>query len=382
MALQTPKSLPLTIINPNAFTTLGEIKARFLKDSILETIGSNMFEIVSGLTNVVNAVAPKVGTIIGNIAQEIYKQNGLFEDNLAYFRFRINPNKLSVSNKKILSTKYTGSGYDIDTRGNELIQYKYTGTSGSLVPYNFFDSVGIPMLKQLFEVLNIGASIAGASERFPELSSNPKLSEAYLKFLLFDLFWRYNNDDLLVFWEDNCYVGKLNSFNFNLDANNPYQIIWDFDLQVYPDFVYNVYTGWISEADFSNIKNTFNRGVPTNNVTFSSDIAGQSQNEDLVTWFSTLGQYPYNKDKIQFFKNMSLNLSTDISSITPINMAKYYKAIKNIDIFEENSSFNLRTNIINIATQESINNNNNNQEITNDEFTTEKEFQFEIPEGQ
>lgn len=354
------KSQALTVINPQAFGSLAEIKARFLKESITDTISANLQTLTNALGRGVNSVAPRVGTLINKIAGEVLKKSNISDDDLNYFKFRINPVKLQVPKKKISDIKYTGAGYDMDIRGQELIMYSYQASTGSLVPDNLLDKIGLDSLNELFSILNVSQELFERNiYKFPEITRNPKLSDAYIKFKLFKLFWEKNDDDLLIFWEDDCYLGKFLNFNFTVDGLNPYQILYTFDFAVYPEFEYNLYTGWISESDFEKIQNRFTRYTGFNENKLIDAIKSQSlsiaeKEAGVITsdtrsdteesdngWFASLGEYPYNRNKVQFLKNLSLGFSTDLGRITPKQMADWYKANKDIDIFDDNISFRL-----------------------------------------
>lgn len=393
MALsQHPKIQLLTMVNPNSFDSLADIRTKFLKDSVVDTVSAMIQSVVTNIGRGVNTTAPTVGSLINKIAGEVLKQSGIGDDNMDYFKFRINPNKLSVPKKKIVDIKYTGDGYDIDVRGQELIMYSYQASTGSMMPDNMLDKVGLPLLNQLFSILNLGQELTGQNIfKFPEITRNPKLSDAYIKFKLFELFWEKNDDDLLIFWEDDCYLGKFINFNYTVDGLDPYQIKYNFDFAVYPDFKYNLYTGWITENSFSAIKNNSNKYQGVNEDNLISNLKKQAlseieietgtlntsltnKQESDIEWFSSLGAYPYNKNKTQFLKNISLGFSTDLRRITPKELANWYKANRNIDIFEDNISFNLQKNREKVFTQTT---GNNQAQIDSEEIKKEIEFKSE-----
>jgi len=356
-------SQSLTIINPVAFDSLSDIRATLLKDSITDTVVSNIRNIVDVIGRGINSsIEERVGSIVSKVAGEILKQSSIGEDSLDYFKFRINPNKLSVPKKKMVDNKYTGDGFDLDTRGQEMIPYSYKASTGSLVPDNLLEGACLPYLNELFSVLNLGQELSGTNlQRFPQLTANPKLSGAYIKFKLFEQFWEQNNDDLLIFWEDDCYLGKFMNFSYEVDGFNPYQIMYTFDFMVYPDFKYNLLTGYITENSFATIKKTFNRfyGIQEGSLEEKirsgalktapnlTNLAGnatkltdsQQADED---WFASLGAYPYNRNKTSLLKNLSRDHQTELQNITPRQMADWYKENNGIDIFEDSISFNLR----------------------------------------
>jgi hypothetical protein len=371
--IKNMNSQALTIVNPQAFTSLADIKKRLLKDAITDTVVNNVRGIIENIGRGINSqIEEKVGTLISKIAGDILKRDSIDEITMDYFRFRINPNKLSVPKKKIADIKYTGAGWDIDIRGQELIMYSYKGSTGSLVPDNILNGVTLPYLNELFSIMNLGQELTGNYfYRFPQLTSNPKLSSAYIVFKLFELFWEQNNDDLLIFWEDECYLGKFLNFTYEIDGMNPYQIMYSFDFAVYPEFKYNLVTGDITESDFISIQKRFNRfsGIEDNSIyskikdkALSKSVIkpitiGNSELTDKeqadTNWFSSLGAFPYGKDKLKLIQNTSLNYSATLSRITPRQMADWLKANSNIDIFEDNISFNLKKSITTQSATES-----------------------------
>ena len=135
-----------------------------------------------------------------------------------------------------------------------------------------------------------------------------------------------------------------------MKATEPYQIFWNFEVKVYPDFRYNVYTGWLEDSDFLTIQQVFNKKfLPTQSFEGldrpTSNKSATEQNildQEIINWFSGLGSYPYNKDKIPFLNNQSGNLNINVSKITPRRLANWYKANQEIDIFEDNIAFNLK----------------------------------------
>ena len=346
---------PLTIIDPRAFNSLDDIKKKIILDSVTDRVSGMFTDILGNITSSINLSNPGVGSIISNIVGDVLQQFGITQDSLSYYRFWINPQKFDLAKQKMISWKYTGAGFEGDTRGEEMQQASYSGTTGSLVPKEFWLAKSLPLWNELASILNLTQD----QIRLPEITNNPKLSAKYLKFILFDEFWKHNNNDLLVIWEDNCYVGKFKSYKFNQQETHPYEIFWNFNLSVYPDFTYNIFTGWITNSEFARIKSTFNQGLasqaqaPGGGLDFMGinlpSLKTDSQIQEDQDWFYTLGQFPYNKDKMLFFSTQVRDFKLGINNLTPVQFDELYKVNQDIDIYEETSTFNLQSKIKDIA---------------------------------
>lgn len=358
--LNNTQSEYFSIIDPLAFEKFSDLKSQIGNDAITNTISSTIFEVISKSisSTVLTTNFGNIMSTVSQISSMILQQNGISQDTLSFFKFRINPQKVRVSRRKIIDEKYTGAGWDLDTINEEMIQYSFEGTTGSLVPYNLSNTIIEPLLRTILSNYGGNGVIGNVLDdvtNIPLLNRNPKLSASYIKFLNFQHFWKNNNNDLLFIWEDNCYVGKFVDFSFNLTEKEPYQILWSFSIKVYPDFNYNMYTGWLDEEKYSLIQNTFNKRfkpIKTNNSidpltesykprTDGNESQLTSLEQDAIQWFSDLGKLLYNKNLNEYETKQFKKLNTNITKITPRDLGELYKLNSNIDLFEDSISFNL-----------------------------------------
>lgn len=378
-----------SIINPIAYENFSDLENQVLLNSIKDTIGSTIADTFNTLVgaDIFDTSKGNIGTIIGNITSNILQQNNISEDTFNFYKFRINPQKLKISRRKIIDEKLVGSGWDLDTVNEEMISIGYEGTTGSLVPYNFFNKTVEPLLKSLLSEYGGKGIIGQIYDNYvdiPVLNRNPKLSASYIKFLNFEQFWQKNNNDLLFIWEDNCYIGKFTDFSYNLSEREPYQIFWSFNIKVYPDFKYNLYTGWIDNEKYKEIQQVFNKrflgtehivNQDLNDINLISRTPIGFENvltldeENTVNWFEGLGKTLYNKNGALFLENSNLNKSYNLNDITPKILAEWYKKNSKIDLFEDSISFNMKRNTVINESDTTINESNNFTPVINSKET-------------
>lgn len=307
---------PLTIINPKAFDSFYDINNKILLDNAKSIVGGTIntaLDVLQSTSN--NSLVNPINKLLlqglsNELIKSIFEVNNLNEDSLDYFRFRINPNRLSKRRKKITTQKYTGNGWDVDTRGEEMIVYSYSGNSGSLV--------AVEVYQKLMSILNGYLKKSGIFDSFlgnivDYFIYNPKLSSAYIKMVMFDKFWKSNNDDLLIVWEDNTYLGKFQSFEWNQDAMNPYLINYNFDFVVYPQFNYNTNTGWIEIDDDKRIRRRFKSIITTPIKNSSITLTPKKYTAD----------YTITENDI-IFDVVYSNIVQEVER--RVNMAKFYNA--------------------------------------------------------
>lgn len=345
------RTIPLTIVDlARANDDINNFKNKVIYNSVKSDVVGTIVDIFGKMTNNAKIGSTGAGNVlnyINQIASGIMAESNITEDSLSYYRFRINPQKMNVPKQKIQTRKYTGGGWNIDTFGHEPIVYSYSGTTGSMVPKNFWNTTVQGLVRNITSQLGL-SPLVNAVDQFiniPELSENPKLSDTYLKFLLFDKFWQMSNNALLIIFEDNAYVGKFNNFKYNMQEKEPYQIFYDFDFVVYPDFQYNLYTGWISQNDFDQIKKVFLRSSSqyfnANNFVIPDKNTTTTDEQDL--WYATVGAYPYNKDKREYLSKKFNNIkSTNFLNLTPRDLSNLFKENTYIDIFEDSIDPNLK----------------------------------------
>lgn len=364
------KTIPLTILSLNRIQAsaldINYIKQKYIIDSVKsDTVGTVVSIIGDSISNL-GIGSTDYGNVFNyatQIASTIFAQDNITNDSLDCYKFRINPQKLTVANSKMMTNKYTGGGWESDTIGQNLITYSYSTTTGSLVPFSKYRAIeGITrslISKLASSAGTISMTILDRFLQLPELSANPRLSSAYIKFLLFDYFWKNNNGPLLIMWEDNAYIGKVSNFKFTLTDKEPYQILYDFDLIVFPGFVYNLYSGYLTQESYDQIKRVFLRSSSKQfGINVISDIDDEVKQKQLTSeqtakameedlWYSTLGAYDKNKANYysKLFKVNNYPEVIDYYNLTPRDLSILFKNNDKIDIFEDSIDPNLKPNL-------------------------------------
>lgn len=336
----TTKTTTMMVVNPDSFGTLSEVLSSVVFEAVLsELLGNlqNTFEEATGMP--IDWGMSLLSEPVRELANTILGRHGIKEDKLSYYRFRINPIRTQEGYKKIIDSKLTGGGFDLDTRGAEMIQKRFQCTTGSLIP-----------VEVVSLITDLAIKIPVVSDAGDLLRRNPKLSGSYIKFTAFKHFWQLHNDDLLFLFEDDAYLGRLTSLDIDEDSLRPYEITFSFDLQIYPGKFFNLYTGYINEDFFQSFKATrnleetdssiFNREdttLPTGEITPKE----QSLLNDYSSG-STAGLKPKNNEKAKSTTKKILKL-TD-----PLQLSRYLKDINksDIDIFEDVTTFNVFTSSI------------------------------------
>lgn len=331
----------MTIVYPDAFSSLMDLQMRILFDDIQESILGNLQMMVESiLPGTFDWFNSEVVSPLQNLASYILGVNGFSQDKLYYYRFRINPVKIGTDRRKILDSKLTGGSWDIDTRGEEMITKRFNLTTGSLMPEiakseNIVNGV-------LNRIQGLTGDIISLERLKDAIISSPKLSIAYIKLKAFEKFWEVNNDDVFVIFEDNAYVGKFTNVSIQEDGETPYIYNYNFDLIVYPQKNFNIYTGNVSEALFQSFKNTRNI-VPTDLLDETTDIKPDgiitSQQQAALDNALRLG---INKPKDTPSINGLLDM-TGGNLVDPFRLSTLLKDRGNtdIDILEDTITFNL-----------------------------------------
>jgi len=348
----------------------------FKENQISKTILLNSVKTqISGLVRKVLRYDPS--GLSGTIAGAILDRYNINEDTLDFYQFRINPRDLDVTKAKIRADRLTGGGYQMDTRGERLITYRFSGTTGSLMP-EFLSQYDVTQvfelgLRQLLLQQNDDPKIAAIRQAqllsrispdggtlinslIPDITDilyNPMFSATYVKFLLFDKFWSFNNDHLVFVWEDNMYIGKFGNFHWKITATEPYQIFYDFDLTVYPEFVYNLTVGSVDAFDIEQITKMFLRETYVKEfdavlVAEGTDSGGGNDEQEIDAqkeFFRKMGRWTFDKDKW----NYRIVRQRNRQYITPKDIAKAYSIPSIIDMYEEVSDINLDMNTISTA---------------------------------
>ena len=163
---------------------------------------------------------------------------GVFVETDQFFRFRINPQTLSVRKAKIVSSTYTKLGYMYSRHGNDMTKLSYRGTTG------WFHPPGIPpgVLLAADFVSSDGPIIEDVGRYLDEvarlvLSGQIDLTQSpvWRKFRRFEAFWDRIEDEMALYYDQRLFRGELISFNYAEDANDPLQIIYDFEFHAHTD---------------------------------------------------------------------------------------------------------------------------------------------------
>lgn len=163
---------------------------------------------------------------------------GIFEETDQFFRFRINPQNLTVRKAKVLSSTFTKQGYTYSHHGNDMTKLAYRGTTGYFRPPN---------------PLEVGAEIAKVVPGFPvDVESAAQLrdevarlilsgqiditqSPVWQKFRRFESFWDRVQTEMAIYFDQRLFRGQLINFNYTEAANDPLQINYDFEFHAHTD---------------------------------------------------------------------------------------------------------------------------------------------------
>jgi hypothetical protein len=149
----------------------------------------------------VNSIGGAINAVSTTLAGQLFTP-----PTLNYFRFRINPSKLSVVNSKMMNiTEYGHDKWDIESWGNRLALYTYNANTGSLVPDPDLIASGI---------------------------TDIRLSKAWRKMEEFKKFYVLKSKKILILFEEEMVEGIFQKFDFVRDADNPWSIKYNFTIQV------------------------------------------------------------------------------------------------------------------------------------------------------
>lgn len=126
------------------------------------------------------------------------------------FRFRINPDRLSIRHDKNEKYVLTKAGYERQYWGNGLTVFQYSGNSGVFRPET---------------------TVQDFLSRFPNGSFDIRLTTAWLRFREFEDFYRKTGSTNIFMYYDayeHEWEGSLGQFNFERTANMPFHITYSF----------------------------------------------------------------------------------------------------------------------------------------------------------
>ncbi len=163
---------------------------------------------------------------------------GVFVETDQFFRFRINPQRLTVRKSKLLSSTYTKSGYTYSHHGNDMTKLSYSGTTGWFHPPNIAETA--------FEIAKVvpgfPVKINDAEKLRDEISRlllsgqiDVTQSPVWQKFRRFEVFWDRVQTEMALYFDQRLFRGQLISFNYNEDATDPLQIKYDFEFHAHTD---------------------------------------------------------------------------------------------------------------------------------------------------
>lgn len=222
------RSVTMTIINPWAWTT-GAAALAGVAVAVAARAAIYAAEEINNLAKLngggVHGDTTSIGPYQVTTAEAL--QQGLDTAHIAmvdqwlasdmhkYYTFRVNPSKLDKSFSKIRDNRLTGGGFAQTTYGNNLVPYAYQGSTGSMLP---------------------------------AVSRMPQLSPAWHYLALFEKFFLEQDRDLIFVLDDEAIVGRLDSFSYGLDADNPWKINYRFQGTMYPDSKFSLLNGYVGAA--------------------------------------------------------------------------------------------------------------------------------------
>jgi hypothetical protein len=146
------------------------------------------------------------------IFQELFDQTQTGRDRRR-FKFSLNPNKLSVTAKKLENYILTKFGYERQYWTNGLFVFSYDGRTNVFKP---------------------ATNLSGAQ---PTESFSIKDTAAYRKFMEFNNFYAEvgeRNLEMTYWGYDVTFIGSLDDFSFTYDAERPFHIDYRFKFTAIP----------------------------------------------------------------------------------------------------------------------------------------------------
>ena len=214
------RSLTMTIINPFAFTFAAEAAAALYIQTTMRAAHTLATALIAetGSADWDQAALKQAILSLADSLIGIWQYSNLDK----YFSFYLSPTTLDKTFTKIRDNKLTGAGPMQGTYGAQLIPFSYSGVVGNLMP------PAIPYL-------NIQMR-------------SPQLSPAYFYFAMFEEFFARQDNDLIFLLNGEASVGRLDSFKYGLDANNPWNIKYSFSASIYPNGTFGVLNGSVWDA--------------------------------------------------------------------------------------------------------------------------------------
>lgn len=227
----------LTFIDVDTFLSSAQVNAtansvtlpdadRFAR---LEGIERDLFEsrrsIIDEAQQVWGAIADQFGdaqteakTIGARLTAEYERMLGA---NPSIYSFRINPHRLRIQEEKLQDVVYTGAGYERFIWDNALQRWNYEGSTGPLRVPPILSGLGI------YDI---------------------RLTGAWIRFQAFKDFYRKQHRDVIVLFGSSLAMGYISTFEHSFEAENPFEITYSLEVDIYPETVADILTGSISKA--------------------------------------------------------------------------------------------------------------------------------------
>lgn len=214
---------------------------------------ANRVSVIGGMSflNLLPSVAQSISTgVLGTNGLEALMSEIIFisgESN--YYKFLINPQNMRFDYQKLQSEEETSDITVINTYRNKAMPLSFSGVSGSLIPKT---------------ILKLKPDELGKLP-IDSLLKNPRLSVAWMKFRQLEKFYESTNSDIAILFDMDLYVGKFVSFNYSMEAENPWQISYDISIKIYPDMVqHNIYKIWDNNKFFNAVDERYGRFMVDN----------------------------------------------------------------------------------------------------------------------
>jgi len=196
--------------------------------------------------------APKGQSIEAIVAEVLFVTGKMW-----YYKFLINPQNFTFNPTKLQVEEETSDIPILNTYRNKIIPMTFTGISGCTIPRTFLELTG--------EDGNLVTDT---------LAKNPKLSAAWMKFRQLEKFYNEVNEDIVIMFDMDIYVGKFSSLQYSMDANNPWQINYTLNMKIYPDLTLHMLNVYDYTTFFNAMNERYGRFL-------ANDFEGKYKSESL-----------------------------------------------------------------------------------------------------
>jgi hypothetical protein len=200
------------------------------------TIKEVVTNVVSDIVSIILKDLTNLNTLSETIAS-IIREKSCLTDETYFYKFRINPNKVTITRRKLQTiTTYGWGYYDIEYFGDELLDISVSGTTGLLLPPYPLPSLGI---------------------------TDVRLTPAYIKLVHLEKFYKKSSQSLFFTIAGRLYHGFLVDLSYSLDANNPRKIDYTFKFTAHPKFVFDLFSNDFEGFDLAQDTNWNNMVTPS-----------------------------------------------------------------------------------------------------------------------